>query len=148
MKKNILIILGLFTLSVSSYSQKNEIKETSIEVEKDTTVYGLENNQAITAPVFKYKEKKGKLGVTEFLKDTLRHPEIDCEGKIYISFIIEKDSHISNVEILKDIGGVCIDYTKEALRIIDLMNGLWQPASINNKLVRYKTIIPISFNRE
>lgn len=64
------------------------------------------------------------------------------EGKVFISYIVEKDGYPSGFEVIEGIGYGC---DEEALRIIRKM-GRWTPGLIKNKPVRVKLMIPVIFS--
>jgi TonB family protein len=101
-------------------------------------------------PVYTLVEKMpeyigGDYARNKTLAENILYPqqatEHGIQGTIYISFIIEKDGAVSNVRILKGIGGGC---DEEALRVVKLMNK-WQPGSQNGKNVRVLFNMPIYF---
>ena len=67
--------------------------------------------------------------------------EMGIEGLVVVSFVIEKDGSISDIEIKRDIGGGCGD---EAVRVI---NGMpkWTPGKQNGNSVRVAYNFPIRF---
>ncbi|MEN0005191.1 MAG: TonB family protein [Bacteroidota bacterium] len=70
------------------------------------------------------------------------------QGKVVVSFVVEKDGTITNSTVLKDIGGGC---GEEALRVINRMtpDGVrWVPGLKDGKPVRTQKTIPISFKLE
>ncbi len=81
----------------------------------------------------------------QYLNDNLSYPilarETGIQGKVYLSFIIERDGSISTVELLRGIGGGC---DEEAIRIIEDMPK-WDPGSQRGVPVRVKLSIDIKF---
>jgi protein TonB len=75
----------------------------------------------------------------------LKYPEIAkdnrTEGTVYVSFIVETDGSVSNVEVLKRVGDGC---TEEAVRVVNLLKG-WTPGIKNGKAVRVPCTLPIKF---
>jgi protein TonB len=65
-----------------------------------------------------------------------------AKGKVFTSFIIEKDGSISEVKILKDIGFGTGD---EALRVLKLCPK-WSPGKSKGKEVRVLYSLPINVN--
>jgi len=63
------------------------------------------------------------------------------QGTVYVSFIIEKDGTVSNVKILKGIGGGC---DEESVRVVKLMPK-WIPGTQSNKAVRVLFNMPIYY---
>jgi periplasmic protein TonB len=82
--------------------------------------------------------------IDNFIKSNLKWPsDVDCEGKIFIQVVVEKDGTLTNFKILRDIQ-ICPGYTEEALRVIKLIPK-WQPGIRNGKPVRVYFIIPVKF---
>jgi len=67
--------------------------------------------------------------------------ENGIEGRVIMGFVIEKDGTVSNVQIIRDIGGGC---GKEALRVINSMPK-WTPGYQRTEPVRVQFNIPIRF---
>ncbi|RLD48169.1 MAG: energy transducer TonB, partial [Bacteroidetes bacterium] len=63
------------------------------------------------------------------------------QGRIFINFIVEPDGIVSDVKILKGIGGGC---DKEALRVVKNMPR-WEPGVQKGKPVRVSYNLPIKF---
>ncbi|WP_269241563.1 energy transducer TonB [Flavobacterium limnophilum] len=61
-------------------------------------------------------------------------------GKVYVTFIIEKDGSISDVKVLRDVG---FGTGKEAIRVLELCPK-WTPGRQNGKNVRCSYSLPIS----
>ncbi|HVW97690.1 MAG TPA: TonB family protein [Mucilaginibacter sp.] len=82
---------------------------------------------------------------TKFLNKNLRYPataqEEGMSGKVWLSFIIEKDGHLSNIVIDKGAG---YGFDEEALRVLKLAKA-WKPGMQNGRPVRVKYSIPINF---
>lgn len=67
------------------------------------------------------------------------------EGTVILSFVVEKDSTLSNSKVVRDIGGGC---GAAALRVVNAMNGVgikWVPGILEGKEVRSKYVLPIRF---
>lgn len=89
--------------------------------------------------------KNGDDGLNEFILSNIEYPKLaiekSVEGTVIIEFIVETNGYLTNINIKQGVNAGC---TEEALRLLKLTK--WQPASLNNKLVRYKTNFPITFN--
>lgn len=83
----------------------------------------------------------GAAAWSKFIQRTLRYPETDMEGRVTISFIVEKDGHLSDIQILK---GVSVELDREAVRVIKLAPA-WKPGKQNGQPVRVRYTIPIVF---
>lgn len=81
----------------------------------------------------------------KWLGKNLRYPTAasnnGIEGRVVISFIVEKDGGISNVEILKGIGFGC---DEEAARVVEAMPK-WKAGEQNGRPVRVKYTLPLTF---
>jgi protein TonB len=79
------------------------------------------------------------------LKNTVYPNKMIAEGisgKVYVSFVIEKDGSISMIQIYKSVSE---ELDAEAIRVISKMPS-WTPGMQNGNPVRVKRIIPISFS--
>lgn len=63
------------------------------------------------------------------------------QGRVYLSFIIEKDGSVSNVKIVK---GVSKYLDEEAIRLVEEMPN-WTPGEFEGDFVRTRCQIPINF---
>lgn len=81
-----------------------------------------------------------------YLRDHIKYPTVAKEtgitGKVYVSFIVEKDGSITDLKLMRDIGGGC---GQEALRVVRSMPK-WTPGKQQGRAVRVKFNLPISFN--
>lgn len=78
----------------------------------------------------------------DFLSHNVHYPkDVDAEGKVYISFIVEKDGSLSNYHIMQSLAPA-FDY--EALRVMRL-SPKWEPAIQNGQPIRVRYTVPISF---
>ena len=89
--------------------------------------------------------KGGLQKMYKWLGRNLRYPNNatanGVEGKVIVTFIVEKDGSISDVRVLKGIGFGC---DEEAERVIKKMPK-WQAGMQNGKPVRVRYTIPLSF---
>lgn len=88
----------------------------------------------------------GMAAWAKFVQRNLRYPadalDRGIQGKVYISFVIEKDGSIGDVTVLKGIGGGC---DEEAVRVIK-SSPKWKPARQGNETVRVRYNMPIGFS--
>jgi protein TonB len=68
----------------------------------------------------------------------------NIQGRVVVTFIVEKDGQILDASVLEDIGGGC---GEEAIRVIKAMPK-WKPATLNGELVRMQLKLPINFSLE
>ncbi|MDA3906018.1 MAG: M56 family metallopeptidase [Bacteroidales bacterium] len=81
----------------------------------------------------------------EFIGNNIKYPDEakkeGTQGRVFVTFIVEKDGQISNVEILRGIGGGC---DEEAMRVIKNMPN-WTPGLQRGEPVRVQYRLPIKF---
>ncbi len=65
--------------------------------------------------------------------------EEDLKGKIFFSFIVEKDGSLSDIKVLRDIG---YGSGKEGIRVMK-MSPRWNPGMQNGKKVRVLYMMPV-----
>lgn len=121
------------------FKQKNKFKITSnLLADSSRLVY----SRADRSPVY---FKNGEEGLNEFLLEDLEYPSVarekSIEGTVIVEFIVETNGFITSVIPKQKISAGC---SEEAVRL--LKKTRWQPAELNNKLVRYKMTYPITFS--
>lgn len=86
----------------------------------------------------------GETARTKFINEHLVYPDsavkYNKEGSIYVKFIVEPDSSLSNVQIIKSFDDYC---SAEAIRVTKMMR--WVPGRHRGKAVRVNVIMPIRF---
>lgn len=87
----------------------------------------------------------GEHAMQAFMQEHFEYPEeaedAGIEGTVYLNFVIEKDGSISNVKVVRGIGGGC---EEEAIRVVGLMPN-WIPGKQRGKLVRVSYNFPVKF---
>ena len=129
MKKLLFLSAFLCTLSFGAFAQE--------EVKVEEEVFVVVEEQA---------EFPGGLdSMYAFIHKNLKYPELakekGIEGRVFVSFIIEKDGSISNVKILRGIGGGCDEATVEMIKNMPK----WKPGKQRGKPVRFQFTLPIKF---
>jgi protein TonB len=80
-----------------------------------------------------------------YLNENLKYPlmarESGIQGRVFLTFVVEKDGSITDARILRGIGGGC---DEEALRVVKNMPK-WIPGKQRNVPVRVQFNLPISF---
>lgn len=81
----------------------------------------------------------------KWIAENLQYPKEvakkGVQGKVVVQFIVEKDGTVSHATILRSLDP---SLDKEALRVVNLMPR-WTPGYKNEKPVRTKFALPISF---
>jgi TonB family protein len=89
--------------------------------------------------------------MTAFLAKVVDYPlmarEMGYEGKVFISFTVEKDGSISSIEIKKDMtpGGGLANAAKKAVEKM-AKESCWQAAEQKGRKVRLRLTVPVQFN--
>jgi protein TonB len=80
-----------------------------------------------------------------YLISQIKYPEeakeLGIQGKVFVTFIVEKDGSITDVKILRGIGGGC---DEEAIRVIKSMPN-WSPGKQSGNAVRVQFNLPVKF---
>ena len=87
----------------------------------------------------------GTEAMMKYVAQNVKYPEEAKEkgisGRVFVSFVIEKDGSVSNVEVLRGIGGGC---DEEAVRVVKSMPK-WTPGMQKGKPVRVNYNMPFFF---
>ena len=88
----------------------------------------------------------GEEARASYLASNIKYPEAarkaGVQGTCYISFVIDKDGSVSNVKVLRGIGGGC---DEEAVRVIQTMPK-WEPGTQRGEPVRVQFNMPVKFS--
>lgn len=106
-----------------------------------------EKNPVVDFPDIEASFKKGPAAFKEYFSKNLHYPRICLEeqitGRVYVSFIVEKNGQISNVTIER---GAHPLLDTEAKRMIENMPK-WNPGKHKGKKVRTRCRMPINFTK-
>jgi protein TonB len=88
----------------------------------------------------------GAAGWNKFLQKNLRYPpeaiDKNISGKVFVSFVVEKDGQLSNIKVDRGAG---FGMDEEAARVLKLSKA-WKPGMQNGQPVRVRYTLPISFS--
>ncbi|MEE1221102.1 MAG: energy transducer TonB [Bacteroidales bacterium] len=133
MKRFLLLLSAIFLTNIAFC--QNEVK-----VSDDEAIFFVVEVQ----PEF----PGGMDSMYAFIQKNLIYPEKakaeGIEGRVFITFTIEKDGSVSNVKILRGIGGGCDEAAKE---VVEKMPK-WKPGTQRGKPVRVQFNLPIKFELE
>ncbi|MFE3870939.1 energy transducer TonB [Flavobacterium sp. ZS1P70] len=78
-----------------------------------------------------------------YVGNNFEKPEIDGGStmKVYVSFVIEKDGSMTDIQVKKDPG---YGMAKEAIRVLKSLKTKWSPGMIGSKAVRTAYNLPIT----
>ena len=138
MKNFLLTTLALIVIN-QFIAQSDSIPAIKVRKAPDTSqVYMI----AEQMPVF----PGGEQALFQFLRSKITYPdslkEKNIQGMVYLSFVIEKDGSITNIEAKRS---PHLALTEESIRVLKLMPK-WKPALQQEKPVRVRFVLPIRFN--
>ena len=88
----------------------------------------------------------GNQALFRYLQENLKYPSIaqanGIQGRTLVSFVVEKDGSITDVQVVRSAGDPSLD--REAVRIIRTMPR-WRPGKIQGQEVRVQYTVPINF---
>jgi len=134
-----------------------EIVEDEVEIEKELEIEETETDEDEIVEVEEDDEEffmvvenmpefpGGDLGLMKFIQKNVKYPAIAKEynitGKVYVSFIVDKQGKVTNVKVVR---GVDKNLDAEALRVVSLLPK-YKPGKQRGKSVRVMFTIPINF---
>lgn len=84
----------------------------------------------------------------KFISDNVKYPSEalskGISGTVYVTFVVERDGSLSDIKVIKGIGGGC---DEEAIMVVKLMPK-WNPGKQNGKTVRVQYNIPLRFIKD
>ncbi|MEI6455018.1 MAG: energy transducer TonB [bacterium] len=140
---------GLQTQDDLANKANTEVPTEDVEVEvKDEKPQVIEQPQQ--AEIFTVVEEQpgypgGEESRIKFLQDNIKYPEeakeLGIQGKVFVTFVVEVDGSITDVRVLRGIGGGC---DEEAIRVVKAMPK-WVPGKQRGVPVRVQFNLPIKF---
>lgn len=87
----------------------------------------------------------GEKAMMEYVAKNVKYPQEakdkEIQGRVFVSFVVEKDGSVDEVKVMRSIGGGCDD---EAVRVVKAMPK-WEPGKQDGKPVRVSYMMPINF---
>jgi len=139
-------------LEVADPGQKNQKGDPNADIVINTPV-GNGDEKAVTEDentIFNAVEQEptpaGGIGkFYEYLAKNIRYPAVakenNIQGKVFLTFVVEKDGAITDVKVLRGLGSGC---DEEAMRVLRAAPK-WKPGIQNGRPVRVQYQVPISF---
>ena len=130
---------------INADDNANKAQETFVKVEVK------EEEEVVEEEVFLVVEDDpefpgGLSALSQYLASNIKYPQLAKEnnitGKVFVSFVVEKDGSVGQVKILRDIGGGC---GAEAVRVVKAMPK-WTPGKQRGKPVRTQFNLPVDFS--
>lgn len=98
--------------------------------------------------IFRHVEQMPEFGgdINKYLRDNIRYPQAalaqGLQGKVYLEFIVNEDGSISNVKVVRDIGGGTGEEAKRVVSKMKFKRGAYQ----NGHPVKMIYTLTVSFN--
>ena len=87
----------------------------------------------------------GEAELFKYLGSNIKYPamarDAGIQGIVYVTFVVKEDGKISDVRVLRGVGGGC---DEEAVRVVEKMPS-WKPGKQRGKSVRVQYNLPIRF---
>ena len=104
-----------------------------------------EPNQIFTVVEVMPEFPGGEDSLMNFIKKNLKYPapnyEINLQGRVTLSFTVEKDGAITNIEVMRSTNE---ELSQAAIRLVKMMPK-WKPGTQLGKPVRTKYVMPFTF---
>lgn len=131
---------------------EEELEVMDLELDEDTEIEYVEVVEETVAEeeIFTIVEQMpsypgGDEAMFKYLSKNINYPQIAADagitGRVYITFVIEKDGNVTDVKVLKGIGGGC---DEEAIRVVKQMPK-WIPGKQRGKSVKVQFNLPVNF---
>ena len=142
--------LGDLSTDYANYSASNGCAVRLVCTAEVVDVIEIPEEEIVDEVVFNIVEVMprfpgGEQKMMEFISKNIEYPQIaqdsGIQGRVFVSFIIESDGSVSNVKLLRGIGGGC---DEEAMRVVQAMPR-WIPGKQRGKAVRVSYQIPVMF---
>ncbi|UTW68146.1 energy transducer TonB [bacterium SCSIO 12643] len=128
-----------------------EIEDTEADEDEVVEIVEVEEEEEVAEEeIFTIVETNpsfpgGEAKMYEFLGKNMKYPPIardnNIQGRVYVSFVVEKNGAITDVRVLRGIGGGC---DEEAIRVVKSMPK-WSAGKQRGKPVRVRFNLPIVF---
>ena len=130
-------------INAEDNANKAQEEFTKVEIEEEDVA----EEEEVFLVVEEDPEFPGGLGaLSQFIADNIKYPQLAKEnnitGKVFVSFVVEKDGSVGQVKVLRDIGGGC---GAEAVRVVKSMPK-WKPGKQRGKPVRTQFNLPVNFD--
>jgi periplasmic protein TonB len=128
-------ILFLVTVIITQFASSQISSDSLYSKKNDGALYSLKGIEV------KPEYPGGIEQFYEFISKNYKAPKVEgLRGKVYVSFVIEKDGSLTDIKLLKDVG---FGSGEEAIRVLKKCKN-WIPGEQNGKKVRVQFVVPIS----
>lgn len=95
------------------------------------------------------KSDCAKTKMLEYIYGNLKYPivamENGIEGQVVLQFVVETDGSITDIKILRDIGGSCGEAAENVIKGMNKMGQKWTPGKQRGRPVRVLFTLPVKF---
>ncbi|HVW14683.1 MAG TPA: TonB family protein [Mucilaginibacter sp.] len=143
-------ITDLQTAAISTKTQTGDPAAGNIDVPITTTDNGgdpTEGEKVMTMASVEVMPQfpGGEAAWIKYLQKNLHYPsqaaEAGISGRVYVSFVVEKDGHLTDIKVERGPG---YGLDEEAVRVLKAAPA-WTPGIQNGKKVRVSYVMPITF---
>ncbi len=131
---------------------EEELEIMDTEIDEDTEIEIVEVvEEVVEEPeIFTIVEEMpsfpgGEEALFKYLGSNIKYPamarDAGIQGIVYVTFVVKEDGKISDVRVLRGVGGGC---DEEAIRVVEKMPA-WKPGKQRGKSVRVQYNLPIRF---
>jgi len=147
MKKILITIIGLAAFTAAKAQQSApKSGDPNAEIKIDTP----DTSSADKSPIFvavqwEPRPLDGFEKFYKFVQYNIRYParafENNVQGKVFLTFVVEKDGSLTDIKVIRGIGSGC---DEEAVRVVSI-SPKWKPGIQNGRIVRAEFTVPITF---
>ena len=95
------------------------------------------------------KDKCSQEKLMQYIYNNLKYPSIarenGIEGRAVIRFVVDKNGKVSDVKILRDIGGGCGEAAAKVIKSMNNMSKKWVPGRQGGRKVKVYYTLPVIF---
>ena len=130
-------------VEINAEVDQNEVIEEYVAPE-------IVEDEVVEAEIFTVVEQMpefpgGMNRLAEYLATNIRYPQLAREsgiqGRVFINFVVEADGSVTNVRVIRSLGGGC---DEEAMRVVRNMPR-WTPGRQRGRAVRVSYNLPVNF---
>ena len=125
--------------------QNTEVEEYVAPVKLDAEEESEEERQIFMVVESMPEFPGGEAALYKFLAENIKYPQMAKEsgiqGRVFVTFVVERDGRVTDVRVLRGIGGGC---DEEAIRVVSDMPK-WAPGKQRGKPVRVQYNLPVKF---
>ncbi len=128
-----------------------ELEDTEMDEDTEIEIKEIEEEEEYVEPeIFTIVEENaefpgGEAAMNKFLGENLKYPKMaqdaGIQGIVYVTFVVEPSGVITNIKILRGLGGGCDDAAVNAIKKMPK----WNAGKQRGKAVRVQFNLPVRF---